>query len=390
MKLDSDFDVLANKYGCKYSRYADDITISGETVPTQEEVEHVLSENRFVLANDKFRVTKPGWRNFVTGLSVDTETPRAPKWMKRKLRQELYYCNKYGVKGHIERTVEDGQYYIQKNVNRIDGTVKYISYFERKFNKDMEDLWAAIQTEQRISPRYINQPKLEKHIILCIDETEIECPVTKKKYLVLGATSVFEHDAKRLSHIFSDIFNKYQQDPFEVIDKAALAKNGLHYTDASEDLRKQYSKAISTECFKSYIGYKELTDNKLYEDIYLEILHNLINDRFLNTQGGIRLILVENNPRIPQKRMQDVVYKASGHRYPFFIKSADKTCVLLSIADFMLGYFRGYVLQNNEKHIFMQRRRQMLFERIQNKYKIIKNLSDDKVFSRRRPFIGEL
>lgn len=390
MKLDDDFDALAEKYGCKYSRYADDITISGTMLPSRTEVENILQENDFALAYDKFRITKPGWHNFVTGLSVDTETPRVPKRMKRKLRQELYYCDKYGVQEHIERTIEDGQYYVQKNINRIDGTVKYISYFERKFHTDMEDLWAAIKTEQKISPRYINQGHLEKRIILCIDETEIECPITKRKFLVIGATSVFEHDAKRISHKFAELFNKYQQSPFEVIDKDALAKKGLHYTDGSEDLRKEYSRTIATECFKTYIGYKELTDSNLYKDTYLEILYNLMNDRFLNTQDGVLLVVVENNPQVPNEIIQDTIYRASSHRYPFLIKNTDKTCVLLSIADFMLGYFRGYVLKDNEPSILLQERRRALFEQIRNKYKIIKNLSDNKVFSRRRPFIGEL
>ena len=38
----------------------------------------------------------------VTGLSVDS-TVKVPQQYKRKLRQEIYYCNKFGVSHHLNR-----------------------------------------------------------------------------------------------------------------------------------------------------------------------------------------------------------------------------------------------------------------------------------------------
>ena len=93
--MDEDLTELANKYGCTYTRYADDITISGDDVPSKKELEEILHKHGFVLNAGKFRITKPGWHHFVTGLSVETNIPRIPKKMRKKLRQELYYCRKF-------------------------------------------------------------------------------------------------------------------------------------------------------------------------------------------------------------------------------------------------------------------------------------------------------
>lgn len=103
LDLDDKLEGLAKKYDCFYTRYADDITISGNILPDKLEIMHILEEEGFRLSERKFRITKPGQAHYVTGLSVTDFRPRAPKKMKRRLRQELYYCKKFGIKEHIDR-----------------------------------------------------------------------------------------------------------------------------------------------------------------------------------------------------------------------------------------------------------------------------------------------
>ena len=384
-QLDTDFTTLASKYHCNYTRYADDMTISGEQLPSREEVDNILNENKFELAVDKFRITKPGWHHFVTGLSVETDTPRIPKRMKRRLRQELYYCNKYGVKSHIDKITlnKSNCGVFQKNINRIDGTVKYISYFEKKFNSDIEDLWFEIrEKEENVKPKYKNQDKLKKHTAIYIDETEID--YNGKKYLTIGIVSILDNDKNRLQNTLQKLLNHYRIAPFTAINKEALAKNGLHYSDASEDLRKNFLDKISKEYIKIYVGYKKLPSNDSYEHIYMTILQNLINDRLLNTQDELRRIVIEKNQaKVSTEKIKAMFCKAE--HCPVSPIFEDKTCILLSLADFALGYFRNYVLATNNEE-----RKRLFFERIRSKYKVIKNLDDEKVFSRRRPFAGDL
>lgn len=381
-QLDIDFSSLSSQYCCNYTRYADDISISGNQVPSREEVEAVLTKNGFDLSVEKFRVTKPGWKHFVTGLSVETETPRIPKYKKRRLRQELYYIQKYGMKGHLEKIsgkkCSGGE--VAQGINRIDGTVSYISYFERKFSSDFERKWFEIRKKQNLYPMYEN--KQRGYVCLFSDETEID--YNGAKYLAVGVSSIMDDDLDRLNVEVNILLNKYIKSPFDSIKKEALVKNGLHYSDASEDLRKDFLDIISKEHIYTYIAYKKLQSNDRYEDTYIELLHNLINDRLLTTEYEISDIVIEKNQsKVSVKNILNMLFQRT--RYRNIPKFEDKSCILLSSVDFALGYFRNYVLATAKEE-----RKRLFFERIRGKYKVIKNLDNDKVFTRRRPFDGTL
>ncbi len=382
LQLDEDFSNLSIKYNCKYTRYADDITISGKQLPSRQEVEAILSKHHFELSLDKFRITKPGWKHFVTGLSVETETPRIPKYKKRKLRQELYYIKKHGIKGHLDKAFgrKCSKEEVAQGINRIDGTVSYISYFERKFSYDFEKIWFDIRSKHNLYPMYEN--KHRGCIYLFSDETEIF--YDGSNYLAVGVSSIMDTDIERLSMAFRELLDKYIMNPYDSIKKEALEKNGLHYSDASEDLKKDYLDIISKEHLYTYIAYKKLESNDCYEDIYIELLHNLMMDRLLSTEYEISDIIIEKNQdKVSTKKIAAMF--AQKTRYKKVPKFEDKRCIPLSSVDFALGYFRNYVLATPKEE-----RKRFLFESIRGQYKVIKNLDDGKVFTRRRPFDGKL
>lgn len=374
--IDNDLTDLASKYGCTYTRYADDITISGNNVPTQMELVEILQKHGFELNIEKFRITKPGWHHFVTGLSVETNIPRIPKKMRKRLRQELYYCDKYGVEDHIENShsiVKRGNY-IQQNINRIDGTVRYISYFDKlNDNSEFEDLWTAIKRGQNIDAHYVNQVK--SYVNLFIDETEIE--ILGNKYLALGIVAAPVETTYNIKRKLYNLLNKYIKDPYCAINKENLIKRGLHCSDASEDLREDYIDLLNHQNLKFYIGYKKLDTPKSYEDAYISILQNLLQDRLLNTKYGVVQIFIEKNEKVPQKHI-NALFKLSH------IIFADKTNILLSLADFALAYFRYYATSTAcNRHV-------LFFEKLRGKYKVIKNIDNLNTFTRRRPFYPEL
>jgi hypothetical protein len=103
--LDLKLAALAGRYGGKYTRYADDIVISGKgDVPSKIEVATILQEEGFALAEDKFRTKKRGQAFYVTGLSIsDEKRPRAAAQLKRRLRQELHCIEVNGLKAHLAR-----------------------------------------------------------------------------------------------------------------------------------------------------------------------------------------------------------------------------------------------------------------------------------------------
>lgn len=87
-----------------YTRYSDDLTFSGnfDVKEVKNKVRSFLEEMGFFLNEKKTRVLKPYQRQSVTGIVVN-EKPSVSKNYKRQLRQEIYYCEKYGVAEHLRQ-----------------------------------------------------------------------------------------------------------------------------------------------------------------------------------------------------------------------------------------------------------------------------------------------
>ena len=130
-KMDNDFLTLCEKHSATYTRYADDISISSDkSLPTKEEVSDILKNHGFELNENKFSIRKRGQAQYVTGLSVfDSRYPRIPKRMKRNLRLELYYSNKYGIESHFDK-IGVPDYAGSYSYRRLRGTIDYINSIE--------------------------------------------------------------------------------------------------------------------------------------------------------------------------------------------------------------------------------------------------------------------
>jgi len=113
LKLDKRLSLLAKKYYANYSRYADDITLSGncginKMLPV---VETILKDEGFSLNNDKTRLAYAYQRQEVTGLIVNGNSVRVNKRYIKKLNQDIYYCKKFGVKSHLKHIECDKRFY---------------------------------------------------------------------------------------------------------------------------------------------------------------------------------------------------------------------------------------------------------------------------------------
>lgn len=92
----------------RYTRYADDLTFSGDFQPGMvvKFVRSVLEEYQFKINPKKTRVQRKQQRQLVTGVVVN-EKMQAPREMRRKLRQSVYYIQKYGLPSHLKKTEND-------------------------------------------------------------------------------------------------------------------------------------------------------------------------------------------------------------------------------------------------------------------------------------------
>lgn len=87
-----------------YTRYCDDMTFSGDFDPAKviRFVGLELKKMGFLLNEQKTRIQRPSQQQTVTGIVVN-EKLSIPADYCRKLRQELYYCRKFGIQEHLNR-----------------------------------------------------------------------------------------------------------------------------------------------------------------------------------------------------------------------------------------------------------------------------------------------
>ena len=110
--IDSLLSELASKRGLVYTRYADDITLSGdssEVKAAQKEFEAVITRNDYSIAAEKTQYFGPRDRKSVLGLIVTGRASRLPKKYRNRVRlyrhllatEELDEFTKLRLRGHI-------------------------------------------------------------------------------------------------------------------------------------------------------------------------------------------------------------------------------------------------------------------------------------------------
>ena len=136
-----EFDELIGQWcrerGIAYTRYCDDMTFSGDFDSTEviRFVRLELKKLGFLLNEQKTRIQRPSQQQTVTGIVVN-EKLSIPADYRRKLRQELYYCRKFGIQEHLQKIGLE----IPENTCRMQllGKVNYVLQVHPN-DKDMLD-----------------------------------------------------------------------------------------------------------------------------------------------------------------------------------------------------------------------------------------------------------
>ncbi|SQI44250.1 Retron-type reverse transcriptase [Leminorella richardii] len=105
-----------------YTRYCDDMTFSGDFDAHQvtNKVRGLLNDMGFTLNSRKSRRIARGSQQTVTGIVVN-HRPQLPSEFRRALRQEVYFCQKFGIASHLERigSSETPLRYLQSLLGKI-------------------------------------------------------------------------------------------------------------------------------------------------------------------------------------------------------------------------------------------------------------------------------
>lgn len=89
----------------RYTRYADDMTFSGDFDEGDliKNVERIANRSGFRINEEKIRVRYRNQRQEVTGVVVNEKMQMSRK-IRHKIRSDVYYIRKYGLQSHLEHT----------------------------------------------------------------------------------------------------------------------------------------------------------------------------------------------------------------------------------------------------------------------------------------------
>lgn len=125
-----EFDNEISKYcidnKIKYTRYADDLTFSGDF--NEDFLLNLVTEKittlRLAINNEKTRISKKNSRQQVTGIIVN-EKAQVPSSIRKKIRQDLYYIINKGIENHMKfKDIKKSNY-----ISHLLGKVNFVLTF---------------------------------------------------------------------------------------------------------------------------------------------------------------------------------------------------------------------------------------------------------------------
>ncbi|MBP3810809.1 MAG: hypothetical protein ILA15_08825 [Clostridiales bacterium] len=132
--------------------HADDITISGDQELSVhiEEIKSIIGRSEFSINDNKTHYMREKHQKKVTGLVV-TDKVKIPLKYKKKLRQEIYYCKRLGVKNHLIHSM------VKNTDERIPSLLSYnvksVNFREYMYGK----AYYIKMIEPAVGDRFLNE-----------------------------------------------------------------------------------------------------------------------------------------------------------------------------------------------------------------------------------------
>jgi RNA-directed DNA polymerase len=386
--------------GC-YTRYADDLTFSGPVLPSKDQVADVLGRHGFEIAEEKWRICRRGRGLWVTGLSLeDGRAPRVPKHLKRRIRQELHYIERFGIDDHIAR---HGYGSRQSGLNKISGTIRYINGIEAKTGQRLQDRWSQLAEQQGFTTELIaSGPATGRQALFLVDESVAEGPHGQVMLLALVIIEDLDSARNRLSALLAKLLTA--SDPATPVE--TLRKEGLHWNKLALDDRKGAVEVLRGIPFRAFVAYQRLASQEKhdYATTYNRLLRKLLEKRLVRFAGATVTLKLEENSKIkrtvPERAINDIYADLGsvGSRRPLLPPTTEvvskRNDDALPLPDFVLSVVAEYAQVNLKAASVAQRKEKQLpgaqaerrFRQIEGKVKAVFDLDTGQVFSRRIPF----
>lgn len=141
LSLDKKISDYCMSNGIRYTRYADDLTFSGDFNPHLliKTISKMVYDYGFSVNSKKTRVARKNSRQEVTGIIVNSHM-QISKEQRKKIRQQFYYINKFGLESHLAHTKECRAHYL----NHLLGKVNFAVFVNPK-DKEMKSYYDKLR-----------------------------------------------------------------------------------------------------------------------------------------------------------------------------------------------------------------------------------------------------
>ncbi|MDW3190937.1 MAG: reverse transcriptase family protein [Cytophagales bacterium] len=120
-QIDYQISEYCKKHKIKYTRYADDLTFSGEfqSEILFEKVKKIFDENGLEINEEKVQLMTRNMRQLVTGVVVNDKR-QVPFAKRNKLRQTMYFIQKFGLQNHMEHENITQSNYVEHLLGKVN------------------------------------------------------------------------------------------------------------------------------------------------------------------------------------------------------------------------------------------------------------------------------
>lgn len=119
--LDNRLIKFAKKFNLRYTRYADDLAFSGDSIPVKhiEYITIIINSCGFTVNEKKTSLQQEKHKRIVTGISIAENEIKVPREYKRRLKLEIHCIRKHGLMGHIRKNKIKNPDYLLSIIGKI-------------------------------------------------------------------------------------------------------------------------------------------------------------------------------------------------------------------------------------------------------------------------------